>query len=148
VQHADPEVAAENVARSLAAFRQCGDKAHVERAELLLSSLRTKRSCWLCHREMQGLGLHVHWYPARIDPYVVSTVARAGQDLASLSAEDEQVALCTPCGSFVEQQAERYASERAEQVRRELQGQMTDLARVVSNLTSAVQQLQAWSHHH
>ena len=119
-----------------------------DRAEHLLTSLRTKRSCWLCHREMQGLGLHVHLYPAKIDPYVVSSVARSGQDLTSLSADDEHVVLCTPCGSFVEQQAERYATERADQVRRELQVQMSELARTVNNLVSAVQHLQALSHHH
>src|SRR5579871_5238348 len=53
-----PEGAAERMGRALNAFRQCGDEQWSSEAQGWLTDCRLKRTCWTCHREFQGAGIH------------------------------------------------------------------------------------------
>lgn len=140
----DPEAAAEHAGRALNAFRQCQDEGWSKQAETWLNRCRTKRTCWMCHREFQGLDVHVRNYPAKIAPYAVSVVTKLGEDATSLDRERGNLSLCTPCGTAVEKQAERYVDA----LRKEIAEEMKGMQATIATLLNAVKELQRHSHHH
>jgi len=125
--HASPEKAAEHMARALGAFRQCDDDEQVRASEAWLSQIRLRRTCWLCHREMQGAGLHFDAYAAQVAPYAIDVVAQLGQDTSSLDSNQGRVILCRPCGSMVEAQADLFARRRTEELAREVAAKIQSL---------------------
>lgn len=134
---ASPEGGAERMGKALAAFRQCNDGRWADDAEAWLASCRMKRTCWMCHREVQGATVHFKSYPATVAPYVVSVVDALGQDRSMLDARGFLV-LCTPCGSVVERQAEAYANLRAEELRRHYDAQLAQLQATIAALGQRV----------
>lgn len=116
------------------AFRRAGDAARLQEAEQLAQALLVRRSCWICHREMQGLGQYLNWYPSVVARYTVDVLERAGQDQGSVDLHRSQVIVCTPCGTLVQQQADRYAQLRTNEVRAELGGRIAMLESALADL--------------
>lgn len=116
----DPERAAEHMAKALSAFRQCGDSVYASQADSWLAKYRARRTCWMCHREMQGADVHFRVVTAQVAPYVVATISRLGQDPSSVSVERSEIVLCTPCDTSVRYLADQLACQRAQEVRAEL----------------------------
>jgi hypothetical protein len=144
----DPEAASEHAARALASFRQCNDERWAQTAEGWLARMRTRRTCWMCHRELQGLEHHVRSYPAVVTPYLVAAVSKLGQDASSLDAPGGKIVLCAPCGTAVEAQADRYAVQRTGELRGEVMPQLARLSTEVDELRAAVRHLQSVAHSH
>ncbi len=65
----DPGAAAEDLALALQAFRRCNDTNRIERMETLLNNWRVVRTCWICHREVQGADLHFTLSRAILTPF-------------------------------------------------------------------------------
>jgi hypothetical protein len=134
---ATPEGAAEHMGKALAAFRQCNDARRSDEAQGWLSNCRMKRTCWVCHREIQGATVHFKSYPATVSPYVTSLVAQLGQDVSTLDARGF-VVLCTTCGSVVERQAEAFAEAKAQELRLHYDAQIGALSQAISQLNARV----------
>lgn len=139
----DPEAAAEEMGKALSAFRQCQDDQWSDRAQKWLTGCRMKRTCWLCHRECQGSGIHFARYEATVTPYVVALVAKLGQDASSIDLGGGTVVLCRTCGSGVEHIADKHAEQHATAVRNEVMGNLGSLATSLEHVARRVQLLEA-----
>ncbi|MDD9935961.1 MAG: hypothetical protein OXT09_20285 [Myxococcales bacterium] len=137
--YADPEAAAQEMSRALTSFQQCRDERQTEGAKAWLTRCRQRRTCWFCHREMQGAGIHFRTFDAMISGYSKDRVHQLGQDVSSI--EDGAVVLCQPCGTALERAADRIASVRADEVRRKLEGDIDELQGVVGRLVEEVRSL-------
>jgi hypothetical protein len=137
---ATPEGAAEHMGKALAAFRQCSDGRWADEAQGWLSNCRMKRTCWMCHRELQGATVHFKSYPASVSQYVSGLVAQLGQDVSTLDVRGF-VVLCTTCGSVVERQAEAYATLKAQELRLHYDGQIGALNAAIAQLNARVSAL-------
>lgn len=129
-----PVEAANDASAAEQAFRRSGDDERRRQCEQLAQSLMVRRTCWICHREMQGLGQYLDWYPSTVAPYTVAVLDRAGQDQGSVDVLHSRVIVCTPCGTLVQQQADRFATARANEVRDELGGQIAMLQAALADL--------------
>lgn len=138
----NPETGAEHMGKALAAFRQCNDARWAQDAQAWLSNCRMKRTCWMCHREVQGATVHFKSYPATVTPYVSSVLSQLGQDESMIDARGF-VVLCATCGSVVERQAESYANLRAQELRAQYDGQIAALNSAITALAQRVAILSA-----
>jgi hypothetical protein len=132
-----PEGAAEHMGKALAAFRQCNDGRWADDAQAWLANCRMKRTCWMCHRELQGATVHFKSYPATVMPYVTTVVSQLGQDASMLDSRGF-VVLCTTCGTAVERQAEAYANMRAQELRALYDGQIAALNASIAALDARI----------
>ena len=110
-QDADPVQAAEKLTQGALAFKRAKDDGLRGMADGLVANLRVKRTCWFCHREMQGLGLNTDYYPAKTTQYGRDLVVRLGQDATAIEPSGNAVAVCLPilspsCGGGAELDAE------------------------------------------
>jgi hypothetical protein len=112
----DPSTAADDLALAQQAFRRCNDQHWMHKATQLLDNWRIARTCWLCHREVQGYELHFSMCRATVTPYTKHLLATLNQDASAVQLESMKVAVCTPCGSMMSFKA----VEEAEKVRKEL----------------------------
>lgn len=143
-----PDTAAEHMGRALNAFRQCNDAKWVGEAQEWLTACRVRRTCWVCHREVQGAEIHFDHYPATVTPYVGALVQKLGQDASSIDVEKGSVVVCTPCGTLIEQQADRYALQRAEELGTQFQQHIQTLEQTIERLVHRIQSLEARAHRH
>ena len=112
----DPATAADDLALAQQAFRRCNDQNWMHKATQLLDNWRIARTCWLCHREVQGYELHFSMCRAVVTPYTKHLLESLNQDVSAAQLEGMKVAVCTPCGSMITFKA----AEEAEKVRKEL----------------------------
>lgn len=132
----DPEEAAENMAKAIKAFRQCEEHDHVEQAQAWLETVRKRRTCWMCHREVQGEGIHYSTHSATITPYVADRLEEMGQDTQCVDLAEGRVVLCRVCGSVVERSAKKAASQMVKDVQKELSLRISDLNAQIQRLTN------------
>lgn len=144
----DPDGAAEHMARAQNAFRQCHDERWAKEAQNWLANCRSRRTCWMCHRQVQGAGIHFRSFPAQLSPYVGGVVTALGQDASSIDLSESTLVLCTPCGSALERQADLFAERRADEVRRELGDRVSVLTQAVQSLLARIAYLESVSHRH
>lgn len=130
----NPAEAANHAVAAVQAFQQCGDTERRTAAEELARNLQVRRSCWICHREMQGVKVYIDWYPSTITAYIPTVLERASQDTGSVDVGRSMVVLCTPCAAVVEKQADRIAQARMQEVRAELTQRIDYLETWVNNL--------------
>lgn len=133
-----PDGAAEHMGRALTAFRQCRDERWASHAQEWLARCRQKRTCWFCHRELQGAGIHFRSFSAIVHPYVTDRIAELGQDASSVDSASGEIVLCQPCGSALEAVSQRIASEKVTAVREELGSQIDALNRSVDELEARI----------
>lgn len=138
---ADPAAAANDAAAATQAFQQAGDGENQQRADEYARNLQVRRTCWMCRRELQGLGTYINWYPSALTPYIVSVLERANQDQGSIDVSHGVVVLCTPCAAVVERRADEIAQRRVHEVR-------TELLQHIGQLEVAVTELQRLAHKH
>lgn len=118
--NSSPEAAAEHMARALNAFRQCEDKEWTDASQRWLRDCRVSRTCYMCHREFQGAGLHFRLTSADVSPYAQATLDKLGHDPSSLDPSSGKLVLCEPCGTAVDGIADRIAQDRVREMRNEL----------------------------
>ncbi len=112
----DPATAADDLALAQQAFRRCNDLDWMHMVVQLLDNWRISRTCWLCHREVQGYELHFSMCRATVTPYTKHLLESLNQDVSAAQLDSKKVAVCSPCGSMITFKAE----EEADKVRKEL----------------------------
>ncbi len=146
VREADPLQAAEHLSHATLAFKRAKDEALRSQMEEIVSHLRVRRTCWLCHREMLGQGLNVDYYPARITPWGRDLVAKLGQDLTTV--ENGKVAVCLSCATMIQNQADAIAQRRVEELRQEMLPRINEITSAVHNLAERIARLERTPRRH
>lgn len=141
---ADPGAASNDLSNAKKYFSLCNDQRWGQTVGTLLENWRISRTCWICHRDMQGSDLHFSMCHARVTPYAEMILKKANQNSSSISFEKQQIAVCTPCGSMVTFKAE----VEADKVRQELSAKLAEAMNVIRSLESRVSRLERMSHSH
>jgi hypothetical protein len=97
----DPTKAAQFILQAKRSFQACKDQQWVGRMEKLRKDWRETRVCWLCHREVQGRGLHFSLCQATVTPYIEKLLVTHEQDQTTVDRTGQQIVLCTPCESLI-----------------------------------------------
>jgi hypothetical protein len=137
----DPATAADDLALAQQAFRRCNDERWLDKVTQLLNNWRVARTCWLCHREVQGHELHFSMCRATVTPYTKRLLETLNQDVSSAQLKEMRVAVCTPCGSMITFKA----AEEADKVRKELTEKLDVAFSRIQALEDLVNKLQ-WNH--
>ena len=140
----DPSAASDDLAKANQSFRGCTNQKWQQKVTTLLNNWRLTRTCWICHRDMQGYELHFSMCHADVTPYAKMLVEKANQD--SINVDANQIAVCTPCGSMVKYKAQF----EADVVRRELNAKLDNAMSVIQSLNERVNRLERMiqTHHH
>jgi hypothetical protein len=138
----DPSAASDDLSKANQSFRGCNNQKWQLTVTNLLNNWRVKRTCWICHRDMQGYELHFSMCHADVTPYAQTLLEKASQD--SINVDAKQIAVCTPCGSMVKYKA-KY---EADIVRRELNAKLDNAMNIIQSLNERVNRLERSSHHH
>ncbi len=144
---ADPEAAAEHMAKALSAFGQCGDE-HASQAQTWLTNCRLKRTCWICHREFQGATVHFRSFSSAVTPYAETVVRQLGQDTFTMDLERGTVTVCGPCGSLVENVADEYATRRTQELREQVTEAIDNVSQVIAALAARLERVESVAHRH
>ncbi len=134
----DPATAADDLALAQQAFRRCNDHNWVQKVAMLLNNWRISRTCWLCHREVQGYELHFSMCRAVVTPYTKHLLESLNQDASAAQLDGMKVAVCTPCGSMITFKA----MEEAEKVRKELTAKLDMAVSRIQALEDRVNRIQ------
>lgn len=140
----DPSAASDDLSLANQSFKRCNDQKWQQTVSKLLANWRISRTCWLCHREMQGYELHYSMCHAEVTPYTKILMEKAKEDSATINVEKKQIAVCTPCGSMVTFKA----LEEADKVRQELTAKLNQAMNSIQVLENRVSRLERISHHH
>jgi hypothetical protein len=149
MQHAlaDPEVAAEKMAKAMISFRQCGNDELGTDAEGWVKNLRLQRTCWMCHRQFQGYKLHFNVFSARVNQYAETVVSRLGQDTYSLD-QAGTIVLCTLCSSGITSIADDVAEQRVDALREEVDARLSEHEQMMSAMMRRIDYLESVAHTH
>lgn len=138
----DPSAASDDLSKANQAFKSCNDQKWQQKVTTLLNNWRVTRTCWICHRDMQGYELHFSMCHADVTPYARMLLEKASQE--SVNVDAKQIAVCTPCGSMVMYKAQH----EADIVRRELNVKLDNAMNLIQSLNERVNRLERMSHHH
>ena len=144
----EPQAATEHMAKALSGFKNAQDSAWAAKADKWLARGRHRRTCWVCHREFQGEGIHFHATSAAIAPYVVKRIEELGQDTSAIDYDRDQVVLCTPCHSVMHRMADAIASEKVEVLRDEMSDALAERDAALNALDSRLRQVESAAHKH
>lgn len=139
IQDGDPVAAAEKISQSALAFKRAKDDGLRNRMDKEVNSLRIKRECWFCHREMQGYGLNIKYYPARTTEYGRDMVRRLGKDAACIGDSGQSVAVCLPCASMIQYEAQRHVAV----LRAEVEAQVSNLVTMMNVLAERLKRVES-----
>ncbi|MBN1814942.1 MAG: hypothetical protein JXA14_24095 [Anaerolineae bacterium] len=106
----DPAAAADEMSRAVMYYRRAGYTMGEQAADGALEHLRMQRTCWICHREMQGRGINFDWLPTAVSSYHAGLLERANQDQGSLDIAGSSVVVCVVCQTLIARQAENIAA--------------------------------------
>ncbi len=136
-----PMDAQNSLQKAAVGFRQAQVQDWADQTALHIDALQARRHCWMCGREMQGRDHYFRYYPAATTRYHERLIESRKEDVGMLD-RGALVTLCTVCGSAVEAQADRYATQRTDALRHELQPMLDAQARQLSELSSRVTRLE------
>lgn len=134
----DPAAAADDLSLALQAFRRCNDQNRINQVQMLLDNWRVVRTCWVCHREVQGADLHFSLCRAVLTPYTKGLLDTLNQDPYTAQLEMMKIVVCTPCGSMMYYKA----ADEADKVRRELYGQLQMAQQKIGELEARLSRLE------
>jgi len=143
-KESDPSAASDDLAEASRSFKMCNDQKWQPHVAKLLTDWRTSRTCWICHRDMQGFELHYSMCHADVKPYVKEILQKAKEDINTIDRDNQQIAVCTPCGSMITFKAEA----EADKVRQELNTRINEMMSVIQTLNNRVSHLERIAHHH
>jgi len=113
---ASPTQAHDFLQKAAAEFRQAMVTDWPKTVDDYIKQVSSKSHCWMCGREMQGRDLFYRYYPARTEEFHTHLLESSNEDLRMIDTPGN-VTVCTVCGSAIENQADRYATMRANEVR-------------------------------
>lgn len=126
----DPSAASDDLAQARQYFKASNDQKWEPLVAGLLNDWRLTRTCWLCHREVQGYQVHYSLFHASVAPYIRTLLTQAKQDTESINVNKQQIVVCTPCGSMVTFKAQA----EADKVRQELTAQLNHAMSMIHTL--------------
>ena len=106
--------------------------------ETLLNNWRVVRTCWICHREVQGADLHFSLCRAVLTPYTRALLEKLNQDPFTINLQEMKVVVCSTCGSMITFRA----ADEAERVRRDLMLELAQAYVRIEGLNDRVQRLE------
>jgi hypothetical protein len=140
----DPSAASDDLSLANQSFKRCNDQKWQQTITTLLDNWRISRTCWLCHRDMQGYQLHFSMCHAYVTPYTERILQKAKEDNSTIDIAKNRIAVCTPCGSMVTFKA----VEEADKVRQELNAKLAETMRIIGALENRINRLEHMAHHH
>jgi len=111
-----PVQAHDHMQKAASCFRQAMDTDWSKTVDDHIEKVSSKSHCWMCGREMQGEDVFFKYYPAETEDYHTQLLESSSDDLRMIDNAGH-VTVCTVCGSAIENQADRYATMRADEVR-------------------------------
>jgi hypothetical protein len=138
----DPSAASGELTRASQSFQLCNDQRWVQTVKALLENWRISRTCWICHREVQGYELHFSMCSATVTPYTKRLLEVLKQDTSTIDLDKKKIVVCTPCGSMVTFKAAEKAAEEADKVRQELTVKLNSARSSIVALESQVSSLE------
>jgi hypothetical protein len=130
----DPAAASDEMSRALMYYRRAGYTAGEQAADGALDHLRMQRTCWICHREMQGRGVNFSYLPTTVSPYHARVLERANQDPSSLDVAGSTVVVCVVCHTLITRQVEsiaaRIVSDRVNPLVKEIKKLQSEISRL------------------
>jgi len=146
VQDADPTAAADRLNEAALAFKRAQDEALRAKMAEIINNLRVKRTCWFCHREMQGMGLNVNYYRAAITRYGTGLLTELGQDATAADHARQLIAVCLPCATMIQNQADDFARARTEALRTEIEARLNQMISAINALSNRIRSLELRRH--
>jgi len=111
-----PVQAHDHMQKAASSFRQAMVTDWSKTVDNYIAQVSSKSHCWMCGREMQGKDVFFKYYPADTEDYHTHLLESSNDDLRIIDNAGH-VTVCTVCGSAIENQADRYATMRADEVR-------------------------------
>lgn len=111
-----PVQAHDHMQKAASCFRQSMATEWSKAVDDYIARITLKSHCWMCGREMQGEDVFFKYYPAETEDYHTQLLESSNDDLRMIDTAGH-VTVCTVCGSAIENQADRYATMRADEVR-------------------------------
>lgn len=142
-----PQSAEDSLHKASMKFRQAKSDDGAKMSEEYLEKVKAKRHCWICGREMQGHEIHYYYYPATVHPFHKQQVKAANGDVGMVD-RDNSVTICTVCGTAIENQANRYATMRAKEVREWAEEKFESVFSKLSNIESRLSHVESLAHKH
>ncbi len=142
-----PEDAHDYLQKATVGFSQAEDKEWMAKSQIYVTKVGSKRHCWMCDREMTGEDFFYSYYPATIKPYHKKIVESLKQD-SGMVDERGRVAVCTVCGTAIENQADRYAQKRMKELKEWIEPILNNINSNISNLNQRVEHLEKLAHRH
>jgi hypothetical protein len=128
-------------------FRQAQATTWADQVDAIRENVQTKRHCYICNREMQGKGIFFDYYPATVENYNKSVLKNLNHDMAMVDT-DNHVTLCTVCGSTIEREADKYATERMNELREWVTPILEKHQEWLANHESRIDRLESLAHRH
>jgi len=144
---ASPTQAHDFLQKAAAQFRQAMVTDWSKTVDEYIKQVSSKSHCWMCGREMQGRDLFYRYYPARTEEFHTHLLESSNEDLRMVDTPGN-VTICTVCGSAVENQADRYATMRANEVREWAAAIFENHNKRINELVEAVNRLNQVAHTH
>lgn len=142
-----PTQAHDLLQKSAAEFRQALATDWSETVDGYIAQVSSKSHCWMCGREMQGRDLFYMYYPASTEEFHQRLLENSNEDLRMIDRAGH-VTICTICGSSIENQADRYATMRADEVREWATQVLQAHEEVLENHNDRLRSLERAAHTH
>jgi hypothetical protein len=142
-----PTQAHDFLQKSAAGFRQAMVTDWSKTVDDYIKEISSKSHCWMCGREMQGNGFFYRYYPAITQKFHRHLLESSNEDLRMIDTPGK-VTVCTVCGSAIENQADRYATMRANEVREWATAIFENHNERINDLVRAVNRLNQMAHTH
>ena len=140
----DPSAASDDLVKANGSFKLCSYQKWELHTKKLLDEWLDSRTCWICHRDIQGKDLHFSMCHADVTQYTKEILRKAREDSETIDIAKQQIAVCTPCGSMITYKAE----QEADKIRREFNTRIEELLNVIHILDNRVSHLERMAHHH
>ncbi|HRD02279.1 MAG TPA: hypothetical protein PLP57_06515 [Candidatus Saccharicenans sp.] len=144
---ASPTQAHDLLQKAAGEFHQAAATDWAKTVDDYIKQVSSKSHCWMCGREMQGKDLFYAYYPARTDEFHTHLLEESNEDLRMIDTPGK-VTMCTVCGSIIENQADRYAVMRANEVREWAAGMLNQVDQVLQNHNERLRRLESLAHRH
>lgn len=142
-----PTEAHDHLQKAATVFRQAMVSDWSKTVDNYITQISSKSHCWMCGREMQGEDLFFKYYPANVEDYHTHLLESSNDDLRMID-NSGHVTVCTVCGSAIENQADLFATMRADEVRMWADQLFKHYESVLKNHNERLHSLESVAHRH
>lgn len=142
-----PVQAHDYMQKAASSFRQAMVTDWSKTVDDHIAKVSSKSHCWMCGREMQGEDVFFKYYPAKTEDYHTQLLESSNDDLRMID-NSGHVTVCTVCGSAIENQADRYATMRADEVHAWAEQLFEQTKNVLKNHDERLHSLERVAHRH